>query len=71
MVAMDREVPGDLGDQVVVVATAMTVVAVVEVVEVGEDSSEASSTGSEEVITEEALRMFVMEASRGMAATTT
>ena len=71
MVAMDKEVPGDLGDQVVV-ATAMTdVVVVEEVVEAEEGSIEASSTGSEEAITEAVLRMFVMEVSRGMAATTT
>ena len=69
---MAKEVPEDMVDPEVLVATAMTDVVVVVAVEVGAvaGSSVASSMGTEEVITEEALRMFVMEDSRGMAATT-
>ena len=69
---MAKEVPEDTVDPEVLVATAMTDVVVVVAVEVGAvaGSSVASSMGTEEVITEEALRMFVMEDSRGMAATT-
>ena len=69
---MAKVVPEDTVDPEVLVATAMTDVVVVVAVEVGAvaGSSVASSMGTEEVITEEALRMFVMEDSRGMAATT-
>ena len=72
MEVMAKEVLVDPADQAVVVATATTdaVVVGVGVVEAVEGSTVASSMGLEEVITEEVLRMFVMEDSRGMAATT-
>ena len=70
MEVMAKEVLVDPADQAVVVATATTDAVVVGVVEAVEGSTVASSMGLEEVITEEVLRMFVMEDSRGMAATT-
>ena len=72
MEVMAKEVLVDPADQAVVVATATTVAVVVGVgvVEAVEGSTVASSMGLEEVITEEVLRMFEMEDSRGMAATT-
>ena len=67
---MAKVVPEDTVDPEVLVATAMTDVVVAVEVGAVAGSSVASSMGTEEVITEEALRMFVMEDSRGMAATT-
>ena len=72
MGVMAKEALVDPADQVVVVATATidAVVVGVGVVEAVEGSTVASSMGLEEAITEEVLRMFVMEDSRGTAATT-
>ena len=69
VMAKEARVEVDPADQVVVATTDGVVVAVVGVAV--EASTVASSMGLEEEITEEVLKMFVMEDSRGMEATTT